>query len=299
VVVVLVLSTLVVGGVAEAPASGALATLRALFGQTPAVPASWTVFADQGVVGAVPPDYGPPRPASVPPQSPIAGYLLFRSNVMITLWEGSVREVIDGRWLKGNLQPYTRRPMSGRDGEEVVIGGISWSDPSRGSGRYEARHLFVQLRPGLAADIALAPPLDALTPGGEAKVAASDRAVQDQIATYLRAAPDTDAKIDRTRVEAVVRRVVRELQAADIPPGNPNRPKMFSGEQWAYEWPNGFAYIVVYADRAARERDSGERAVEWSAPVVRRGVGNVVVLVGSADANLRYRVIAALDDLAK
>lgn len=308
-VVVATLSAL--GSTAGDVPGRALATLRALVGpQAQTVPANWNVFVAEGLLLAIPAEFGPPQPAKVPLfMGPGAPTLLSQANfergLSILVWKGTVRQLLDEHWLRGNQQPYTRRPLNAPlNGEEVVTTSIGQSDPVGGgpSGTDQARSLFVQLAPDQIAHIFLGP-TSAAAPGTATTISATDRARQDQIGTHLRAVPDVDRSIDRAQVEAVVRRVVGQLQNADMPPGDPNLTKIYSGEQWVYNWPNSsksFAYIVVYADRATRERDGGERAlVEWISPVVQRGVGNVLVLVGSDDANFRYRLISALDELAR
>jgi len=313
-VLILVLSTVVVlGESAQAPIGRALATLRALVrpSQAQTVPAHWNIVVAEGLLLAIPPDFGPARPM---PRVPIFGgpgaptllrQVDFDRGLGILVWKGSVRQLLDEFWLRGNQQAYTRRPLRAPlIGEEVLTTSIGQSDPlgvgARPSGTDEARSLFVQVAPEEIVHIYLGQ-TTAAAPGTANTISAADRALQDQIAMHLRRAPDVDKNIDRAQVEAILRRVVGQLQNADVPQGDPNLTKTYSGEQWVYSWPNSsktFAYIVVYPDRAARERDSGERLVEWISPVAQRGVGNVLVLVGSDDANIRYRVIAALDELA-
>jgi hypothetical protein len=302
-----VVLALVVAGSAvqsdETPAARALAALRALVRPALApVPADWIVFNELGLLGAVPPQFGAPTQPVIILGQP-TGYLEFERGLSILLWRGSVRAVIDEPGWKGDAQLYTQRPMSGRDGVEVLASGIRWSDSSGRSGTYEARHLFVQVSSDLVADLSLMPPDDTRVPGPELKVSAEDRAAQDRIASYLRPVPDTGVNVDRTRVEEILRRVVRDGQGADVGAGDVSLTRLFSGQQWIYHWPNGsksFAYIVVYPDRTQRERyDPTQSLVDWISPVSHRGVGNILVLVGSEDANFRYRLISALDEIGR
>ncbi|MGH2492979.1 MAG: hypothetical protein ACRDF9_15900 [Candidatus Limnocylindria bacterium] len=311
-VLIVVLSTVVIlGESAQAPVGRALATLRSIVRpQAQTVPASWNVFVSEGLVLAIPPEFGPPRPMTRVPilLGPNAPTLLrqvdFDRGLAILVWKGTVRKLLDESWLRSNQEPYTRRPLNAPlSGEEVVTTIIGQSDPvgGRPSGTDQARSLFVQVAPDEIVHIFIAQTA-AAAPGTATTISAADRALQDQIAIHVRLARDVDKNIDRAQVEVILRRVVGQLQNAEVPPGDPNVTKTYSGEQWVYIWPNSsksFAYIVVYTDRAARERDSGERLVDWNSPVVQRGVGNVLVLVGSEDANLRYQVLAALDELTR
>lgn len=308
--VLLTVATLAALGSTAGDVPRALATLRTLVRpQAQTVPASWNVFVSEGLLLAIPPEFGAPRPMARLPTflGPGAPTLLrqvdFDRGLGILVWKGTVRTLLDDFWLKGQQQ-YSRRPLRAPvSGEEVVTTSVGQSDPvgGRPSGTDQSRSLFIQLAPDAIAHIHLGPTSTAAAPGTATTISAADRALQDQIAAHLRAAPDTDKKIERAEVETIVRRVVGQLQNTALPPGDPNVVRVFSGEQWVYNWPTSstsFAYIVIYPDRAARERDTGERIADWISPVVQRGVGNVLVLVGSDDANLRYRVIAALDELA-
>ncbi|HEV8655701.1 MAG TPA: hypothetical protein VGR85_09355 [Candidatus Limnocylindria bacterium] len=312
-VLVVVATLSIVGSTAGDVPDRVLATLRTLVRpQSQTVPASWNVFVTGGLLLAVPAEFGPARPTAQVPMfgGPGAPTLLhevrFDRGLSILVWKGTVRTLLDEFWLRGNQQPYTRRPLNAPlIGEEVVTTTIGQSDPlgpgARKSGTDEHRNLFVQLAPDQIAHVAIGP-TSAAEPGTATKISAADRALQDQIAAYIRATPDTEKSIDRAQVETIVRRVVGQLQNADVPAGSPSATKVFAGEELVYSWPNfsqSFAYIVVYPDRAARERDEQPRALaQWNATVVQRGVGNILVLVGSNDANLRYRLIAALDELA-
>lgn len=314
-VLILVLSTVaVLGESVQAPIGRALATLRTLVRppQAQTVPADWNVVVAEGLVLAIPPEFGPARPMSRLPTflGPGAPTLLrqvdFDRGLGILVWKGSVRPLLDEFWLRGQQQSYTRRPLRPPlIGEEVLTTSIGQSDPlgagARPSGTDEARSLFVQLTPEEIVQVQLGP-TTAAAPGIETTISPADRALQDQIAMHLRRATDADKNIDRAQVELILRRVVGQLQNADVSPGDSTQTKVFSGEQWVYNWPNSsqsFAYVVIYPDRAARERDSGERLVEWKSPVVQRGVGNVLVIVGSDDANIRYQMLAALDELTR
>jgi hypothetical protein len=310
-VLVVLLSTVVIfGESAQVPASRALATLRSIVRpQAQTVPASWNVFVTEGLVLAIPPEFGSPRPM---PRVPIFGgpnaptllrHVDFDRGLSVNVWKGTVRTLLDEFWLRGNQEPYTRRPLNAPlSGEEIVTTSIGQSDPvgGRPSGTDQVRSLFIQIAPDEIAHIFLGSTTSA-APGTTTTISAADRAAQDRMALLLRPAPDVDKDIDRAQVETILRRVVGQLQNADVPSGDPNLTRIYAGEQWVYNWPNSsksFAYVVVYPDRAARERDGGERTVQWRSPVVQRGVGNVLVVFGSDDANLRYRAIAALDELA-
>lgn len=314
-VLMLLLSTVaVLGESTQAPIGRALATLRALVRppQAQTVPADWNIVVAEGLLLAVPPEFGPARPVSRVPiiTGPGAPTLLrqvdFDRGLGILVWKGSVRQLLDEFWLRGNQQPYTRRPLRPPlIGEEVLTTSIGQTDPlgpgARKSGTDEARSLFVQLAPDVIVHIFLGS-TTAASPGTVTTISAADRGLQDQIATHMRAAPDVDKIIDRAQVEVILRRVVGQLQNADVPPGASDLTRIYSGEQWVYSWPNSsqsFAYIVVYPDRAARERDVPLALAQWRSPVAQRGVGNVLVLVGSNDANLRYRVLADLDELTR
>lgn len=291
----------------------ALATLRSLVRpQAQTVPANWNVFVEEGLLLAIPVEFGHAQPMTSVPMfgganaPTLLREVRFDRGLSILVWKGSVRQLLDEFWLRGNQQPYTRRPLRPPlIGEEVLTTSIGQSDPlgpgARKSGTDEARSLFVQLAPDEIVHIFLGP-TTAASPGTATTISAPDRALQDQIATHLRAAPDVDKNIDRAQVEVVLRRVVGQLQNADVPPGAPDLTRIYSGEQVVYSWPNSsqsFAYIVVYPDRAARERDVPLALAQWRSPVAQRGVGNVLVLVGSNDANLRYRVLADLDELTR
>lgn len=310
VVFVLISSVLVLGESAQAPvARQALSALRSLVRpQAQSVPATWNVFVSEGLVLAVPPEFGAPRSAPVPimlgPNAPtLLRSLDFDRGLSVLVWKGTVRRLLDESWLRGQTLPYTRRPLSAPlSGEEVLTRAEGQRDPAGGpSGTDEARSLFIQIAPDEVAHIFLGS-TSATAPGTATTISASDRATQDQMAILLRRAPDADKHIDRGQVETVLRRVVGQLHNADVPPGDSMLARIFSGEQWIYNWPNSshsFAYIVLYPDRAARERDSVEIAVSWGSPVAQRGVGNLLVLVGSDDPNVRYRMLAALDELAR
>jgi hypothetical protein len=309
--VVLLSTVAVFGESAQAPASRALATLRSLVRpQAPTVPAGWNVFVVEGMVLAIPPEFGVPRPmARVPifggPNAPtLLRHVDFDRGLSVNVWKGTVRTLLDESWLRGNQEPYTRRPLSAPlSGEEVLTTSIGQTDPvgGRPAGTDQARSLFIQIAPDEIAHIFLGS-TSAAAPGTTTTVSAADRAVQDRMALLLRPAPDVDRNVDRTEVETILRRAVGQLQNTDVPPGDPNLTRTYSGQQWVYNWPNSsssFAYIVVYPDRAARERDGGEKLVDWISPVAQRGIGNVLVLVGSDDPNLRYRILADLNELAR
>jgi hypothetical protein len=309
-VLVAVATVAALGSTAADVTGRALATLRVLVRpQTQAVPPSWNVFVSEGLLLAVPPEFGVARPMARVPifGGPGAPTLLrqvdFDRGLAVLVWKGTVRTLLDDFWLRGQ-QAYTRRPLNGPlSGEEIVTTSVGQSDPvgGRPSGTDQARSLFIQLAPDEIAHLYLGPTSSA-APETATTISAADRALQDQIGAYVRAAPDVDRNLGRAEAETIVRRVVGQLQNTALPPGDPNLVKIFSGEQWVYNWSNNsksFAYIVIYPDRATRERDMGERIVDWVSPVTQRGVGNVLVLVGSDDANLRYQLIAALDELAK
>lgn len=309
-VLLLVVATFSALGGAAGDVPRALATLRALVRpQSQTVPAGWSVFVSEGLLLAIPAEFGPPRPGNVPifggPNAPtLLRHVEFDRGLSILVWKGTVRRLLDESWLRGRQQPYSRRPLRAPlSGEEIVTTEIGQSDPvgGRKSGTDEHRDLFLQVAADEIAHIALGPTSSA-EPGTATSISAADRALQDQIAAHLRPAPDVDRNIDRAQVEAILRRVIGQQQNTDVPPGDPSLPKLFAGEQWVYNWPNSaqsFAYVVVYPDRAARERDVSLPLVEWIAPVTQRGIGNVLVLVGSNDANLRYRILAGLDELTR
>jgi len=309
---IVVLSTIaILGESAQAPVGRAIATLRSIVRpQAQTVPAGWNVFVAEGLLLAVPAEFGPPQPAAVPifggPNAPtLLRHVDFDRGLAVLVWKGTVRQLLDEFWLRGRQEPYTRRPLNGPlHGEEVLTISIGQSDPvgpaARKSGTDESRHLFVQLAPDEIAHIALGS-TSAAPPGTATTISAADRAVQDQMALLLRGSANVDKSIDRAQVERILRQVVGQLQNADVPAGDPNLTKVFSGEQWVYNWPNSsksFAYVVVYPNPTARERDVPLTLVQWRSPVTQRGIGNVLVLVGSEDANLRYRILAALDELA-
>jgi hypothetical protein len=308
---IVVLSTIaILGESAQAPVGRAIATLRSIVRpQAQTVPAGWNVFVAEGLLLAVPAEFGPPQPAQVPimlgPNAPtLLRQVNFDRGLSVLVWKGTVRTLLDESWLRGQQQPYTRRPLNAPlSGEEIVTTSIGQSDPvgGRPSGTDRARSLFIQVAPDEIAHIFLSSMGAPAAPGTATTISAADRAVQDQIAMLLRPAPDVDKNIDRAQVERILRQVVGQLQNTDVPAGDPDLTKVFSGEQWVYNWPNSsksFAYVVVYPNPAARERDVPLTLVQWRSPVAQRAIGNVLVLVGSEDANLRYRILAALDELA-
>lgn len=273
------------------------------------VPSDWNVFVAEGLLLAVPPEFGAPQEGTVTifggaGAPTLLSSLEFERGLSILVWKGTVRTLLDEHWLRAEQLPYTRRPLSPPlKGEEVLTTSVGQSDPvgGRPSGTDESRSLFIQLTPDTVAHVFLGS-TSAAAPGTTTTISAPDRTKQDQIGALVRALPDAETSIERAEVERVLSSVIQQLHNAELPPGNSDLTQIFAGEQWVYNWPNSsnnFAYVVIYPDRTRREQDQQERLVDWISPVVQRGVGNVLVLVGSDDANFRYRVISALDELAR
>ena len=155
-----------------------------------APPAGWVERRSQGLVVSVPMEWGEPRAGEVTPPPEILGWILFRDGALqVTLWRADdVERLIDERFVRGNLQPIERRTVaSPRPAVELIVGGIRWSDVTRGGGIYEARHLFVQLAPGVVGDFAVT--ARPLVSGRESKVTDDQRRTQDLVVRFSRYRP--------------------------------------------------------------------------------------------------------------
>ncbi|MGH2449774.1 MAG: hypothetical protein ACRDGE_00580 [Candidatus Limnocylindria bacterium] len=268
--------------------------------ERPPVPDNWELHVGQRVIVAVPREFGGPEPDLIL-DDPIVGYLLFPAGqVSVIVWEGEAERIVEERFIQGNLQPVSRRDVtSPRRAIELTVSGIRWSDPSSGTaGTYEARSLFFQLTPTLMAQVSMAADHVA---DQASRLSAEQMRLQDQIALYVEPALDTERSYSHEEVEAALSSVVT-LDPRSIGAGG----DVTSGDERLYglSGSSSFLYVSVYPDRSARVADDPNEGggvgsmISWRARVTYRGVGNVLIIVGSDDPDLRYRVATALNELA-
>lgn len=305
--VALVATAVVLGGVAGDAPGRVLATLQSLLGRSDeTVPVTWDVFVQDGLLITVPADMGVPVPSAVPmflgPNAPtLLADIDFDRGLTILVWKGTVSHLLDDFWLKQGVR-YTRRPLNAPLHGEEIVTTLEAVDPVSGRiGSVERRNLFIQLAPDQIAHVILGPTTPTV-PGGVTTISTTDRALEDEIATHLRAVADVDKHIDRTTVEDVIRDAVRRWKDTGAVRAEPALVKNFGADEWLYTWPNNsnaFAYVAVFSDRETRLRLGTVSQTTWTAPVAQRGVGNILVVIGSDDANVRYQILASLDDLVR
>lgn len=212
----------------------------------------------------------------------------------------------------------------GRAGlREVAVGSDDGSQTGRllrishGAARDTLRDLTAKARTVGAVRLGSRTATELAFPGGERSLALQldDMTVLELVGT--RGAPDDDRMLAVLALAAPMRDSGATYRHDDVAaaldaavgltrPRVPD-PPMSQGSTVSFTIGAGdrdFAMVMTFADRRARlQEDPNEgggfgATVSWIAPIAYRGLGNAAVVIGSADAAVRYRALRALDGLA-
>lgn len=117
--------------------------------------------------------------------------------ISVWIWPSpSVDQLVRERYVQGNLSLVSERAVVSPGPMREVVGVASWSD-SGASGRYRARHLFVQADSKRVVDIVVFGPR---TPSSETEPTAEMLSIQETVAARVVAQPSPEsASCPRTR----------------------------------------------------------------------------------------------------
>lgn len=243
----------------------------------PATPgADWRLWIRDGVLFATPPGLGigPATPGGNPGvrEASVSNDDGTRTALVIRIWHGPAADTL------GHLASKSRPTRS------VRLGSHSATELSFG----DERSLAVELDERTVLEVA-GPPQ-----------AFDDNAYA--IAALAASLRDSDVTYSRDEVTAAVDAAIK-LTGSRVPD-----PPLSRGATVSYRVDGNereFAMVMIFEDRRSRlledpnEGGGFGATVSWSTRTDYRGLGNVAVFVGSADAAVRYRALRALDGLAR
>jgi hypothetical protein len=207
--------------------------------------------------------------------------------VALYIWPSrSVDELVRTRFIEGNLSFVSEGTLAGERRIRETIG-VSWWSDGRGGGSTRGRNLFVQVDPERVVMVSVGGPQ---VPGNETEPTPEMRSVQETVIRHVVALRD----VDRAFTPEQVRMAVTPSVPLDTPPS-----VVIAGRAhvvWSVTGRSlSFLRTFAYDDRAARLRADNTAATHI--PATFRGIGNHAVWATSPDANIRYRLITALDAL--
>lgn len=157
------------------------------------------------------------------------------------------------------------------------------------------QHVLVQIDERTI--VALSVPEKAV-PGDGGAASPDDAATLELVGRSLFVLQDTDDMGTKFTEEEVVAALGRaaSLEHSVLPTVDAYGVYAVNGDKYS------FAHVRTFTDRATRQRQDPnlttiQSIADWVSPVTFRGVGNVLVMVGSGDVNVRYRLLRALDSL--
>lgn len=111
-------------------------------------------------------------------------------TVSVWIWpSASVDQLVHGHYVQGNLSLVSEGAVSSPRQMREVVGVASWSD-SGVSGRYRARHLFIQADPERVVDFVVFGPR---TPSAESEPTAEMRSIQETVVAFLVSRPSPES----------------------------------------------------------------------------------------------------------
>jgi hypothetical protein len=309
-IALLVVGVIIVGGIAGA----AIRTLRGPDGRSqvatgqpaPSLPSDWQLVTLHDLLIPLPPGWqktideiGKPTTSDSPRiiyfEGPRLDGASNARSVSVWVWPGrSMDDLVQKRFIDGNLSFLRQGSVASWRPVRETVGVASWSD-ARGSGSYLARNLFVQVDAERVVMVGVTGPT---VPSQRSEPTPDLRTIQETIVTHVVALPDTSATFtaDQARM-AIERRMPIEKV-----PMTEERPSAIPPVVYAMKAGTG-VLIRVYvhpsaaAARAAPDPSSASGGSPAGPNASVRAIGNLTVWVTSADANVRYTVLTALDGL--